>query len=265
MKQASPHPLPLTLSIVAIVLSLYSLYEVTGFNFIMPENEKEEGEELNPEEFQADGEFEEDVFVAIDKYIAKQQAEAQQAAQEAAQAASEPVEVSVDDDPMIGDPDAPVTIIEFSDYECPFCERHFLQTYPQIKANYIDTGKAKLVFRDYPLPSHSNAVGAANAAECIREQGGDGMYFDYHDVLFQNRTNLSPESYKAFAADFDVDQTEFAACVDEIRYQEEIASDFAEGSSYGVRGTPGFFINGVPVSGAQPYAVFEQAIEEALN
>lgn len=96
------------------------------------------------------------------------------------------VDVSVDDDPVVGDSNAPITIIEFSDYECPFCKRAFVQTYPTLKSNYIDSGKAKFVFRDYPLPFHDPvATELAVAANCVRQiSGDDSKYFEYHDMIF---------------------------------------------------------------------------------
>lgn len=97
------------------------------------------------------------------------------------------VKVSLDDDPKQGNNDAKIAIVEFSDYECPFCQRHFQQTYPQLKTNYIDTGKTLFVFRDLPLPFHDPiATQAAVAANCVREQGGDEAYFKFHDQYFTN-------------------------------------------------------------------------------
>src|SRR3989338_9298448 len=107
-------------------------------------------------------------------------APAQQAPQQPASA-----KISVDDDPVLGNKDAKVTVIEFSDYECPFCKRHFDQVYPSLKKDYIDTGKVKLVYRDLPLSFHPNAQKEAEAAECSRDQGGDEMYFRYHDEMFK--------------------------------------------------------------------------------
>src|SRR3989344_7763193 len=93
---------------------------------------------------------------------------------------------SLDGDPVLGDANAPVTMIEFSDYECPFCKRHFQDTFPQIKSEYIDTGKVKLVFRDLPLSFHDPlATKEAMAANCSREQGGDSTYFKFHDAIFK--------------------------------------------------------------------------------
>lgn len=169
--------------------------------------------------------------------------------------------VTVDDDPVLGDKDAPVTIIEFSDYECPFCGRHFRETYPLIKKNYIDTGKVKLVYRDFPLNFHPMAVPAAVAANCVREKGSDSAYWKMHDRIFENQQSLSNENLKKWAQELGYD---IASCFDSGKYKEEVQKDVADGSAAGVQGTPGFFINGQQISGAQPYSVFQQAIDAAL-
>jgi len=229
---------PIILSVIAIVLAAYATFTTVQL--------KNDG--------QNDVEFKSSVFGAIDDYIAEKNAPPP----------TGPVEVSLDDDAMKGDENAPVTIVEFSDYECPFCGRYVKETYPQIVKNYIDTGKVNYVFRDFPLGFHASAKPAANAAECIREQGGDSMYFEYHDVLFANNTELGVEKLKEYAATFSIDQSQFASCVDENKYADEVEADFTEGGSYGVRGTPAFFINGTLIAGAQPYENFETAIEAAL-
>lgn len=172
------------------------------------------------------------------------------------------VEVSVDDDAVIGDKDAPVTIIEFSDYECPFCGRHFDQVYPSIKKNYVDTGKVKMVFRDFPLSFHPSAQKAAEAAECVREKGGDAAYWKMHDKLFSNQETLSVANYEKWAKELGQDISD---CLASGKYYDEVQKDLAQGSAAGVQGTPAFFINGKLVSGAQPYTVFQQTIEAELS
>ncbi len=173
-----------------------------------------------------------------------------------------PAEVSEDDDAVLGDKDAGITIIEFSDYECPFCGRHFQQTYPQLKKNYIDTGKAKLVFRDFPLGFHPNALPAAIAAECVGEQGGDEAYWKMHDLIFGNQESLSTASLKAWAQTLGYD---ISPCLDSKKFEREVQQDMAHGSSAGVSGTPAFFINKKLISGACPYSTFEQAIAAELE
>jgi protein-disulfide isomerase len=170
-------------------------------------------------------------------------------------------EVSSDGDPFIGDANAPVTIIEFSDYRCPFCQKFWAETLPQIKKNYIDTGKVKLVYRDYPLPSHVFAHEAAQAAECVRAQSDDAVYFEYHDKLFANPGGINIQNLKTMAEEMGYD---ISTCLDSGEFEAEVTKDFSDGSIAGVSGTPSFFVNGKPISGAQPYAVFEQLIESEL-
>jgi len=164
-------------------------------------------------------------------------------------------------DPVIGDATAPVTIVEFSDFQCPFCARFYEQTLGQIESKYINTGKVKLVFRDFPLSFHEEAEPAALAAECAHEQG---KFWEYHDLLFENQDQLGKDNYKKWAQEAGLDLPKFTACVESKKYQDEVQEDFTEGQQYGVTGTPGFFINGKLVSGAQPFTVFEQEIEAAL-
>ena len=176
-----------------------------------------------------------------------------------------PIEVSADDDPVKGDEDAPVTIIEFSDFQCPFCQRFFEQTLPQIKTNYIDTGKVNIVYRDFPLDSlHPQARPAAIAAECADEQG---KFWEMHDLLFEKQqewSGVGSTLFKQYAKDLGLDSSKFDSCLDSRKYEDEVQSDLDDGVNAGVQGTPGFFINGIPLSGAQPYSVFQAAIEQAL-
>ena len=119
----------------------------------------------------------------------------------------------------------------------------------------------KLVFRDFPLSFHEEAEPAALAAECAHEQG---KFWEYHDLLFENQDQLGKDNYKKWAQEAGLDLPKFTACVESKKYQDEVQEDFTEGQQYGVTGTPGFFINGKLVSGAQPFTVFEQEIEAAL-
>ena len=248
MRKRTPHPITLTLSIVALGLSLYGVYLGDGFNLVEPTEEKVE--------VAYDQEFSNQVYDVIENYIAETMGQPAPN--------PTPVEVSIDDDPFKGDPNAPVTIIEFSDYDCPFCGKFYRESLPQITQEYIDTGKVKYVFRDFPLPSHPQAGPASNAANCLRDQTDDENYFAYHDLLFDNQGNLSTDKFKELAQGFDIDQDEFATCVDQQQFIDEVNADLADGSAAGVRGTPAFFINGTIVSGAQPFAAFRQVIEAEL-
>ncbi len=173
------------------------------------------------------------------------------------------VDVSIDDDAYKGDWDAPVTIVEFSDYECPFCGKFYEETLPYIDENYIDTGLVRLVFRDLTLSIHEEAEPAAIAAECAGEQGN---YFGMHNDLFENQDDLGEELYLELARNLGLDIDEFSECLEDEdgEMAAEIAADAADGESYGVSGTPAFFVNGELISGAQSYEVFEEAIERAL-
>jgi len=174
---------------------------------------------------------------------------------------SGPVDVSLDDDPVLGDKDAPITIVEFSDYECPFCGRYFTQTYPQLKKDYVDSGKVKIVFRDYPLPFHQSAQKAGEASECADDQG---KFWEMHDKLFNNQQALGVSDLKKYAGELGLDQKKFDECLDSGKHASEIQSDMNDGSSYGVSGTPSFFVNGNLLVGAQPYSEFKRLIDAEL-
>jgi protein-disulfide isomerase len=171
-----------------------------------------------------------------------------------------PVDVSVDDDPALGPADAPVTIVEFSDFQCPYCARFQTETLPQIIQNYGD--KVRFVYRDFPLTSlHANALKAAEASECADDQGA---YWKYHDLLFQNQSALDDASLKNYAATLGLDTAAFNQCLDSDSTMSEIQKDYQDGITAGVQGTPAFFVNGNLIEGAQPYSVFQAAIEAAL-
>ncbi|MBI2146409.1 thioredoxin domain-containing protein [Candidatus Woesearchaeota archaeon] len=172
-----------------------------------------------------------------------------------------PIDVSVDNDPVLGDSRAPVTIIEFSDYQCPFCGKFVQETLPQLKQEYITAGKVKLVYRDFPLEIHPEAQPAALAAECAKEQN---KYWEYHDQLFENQDSLSASNYKKWAQELGLNSPQFNNCIDTKKYQQEVRKDQADGASYGVTGTPAFFINGRMISGAQPFEAFKAQIDRAL-
>ena len=198
--------------------------------------------------------------------------------QQQAPAPSGPVKVSIDDDPILGDKNAKVTIIEFSDYECPFCKRHFTDTLPQLIKEYIDKGLVKLVFRDLPLSFHDPmATTEAIAANCARSQGDDGTYFKYHDEIFKrtksNGNGLTKDDLYKIAADLKLNVNELKTCMDDPRQKEEVQKDLTDAGSVGANGTPAFFIGkstdngiieGVLTSGAQPFSVFKTIIDELL-
>ena len=185
------------------------------------------------------------------------------------------VAISPDDDPVLGDINAPITMIEFSDYQCPFCARFHSETLPLIKENYIDTGMVKMVYRDFPLESiHPNAVPAAIAAECADDQN---EYWQYHDMLFGRMvewadlgTDDLSTVLKNYAADLDLDVDLFSDCIDSGSHISEVRADYQDGIAYGVTGTPAFFLGNeqvgyYPISGARPYSEFQFAFEQLLS
>lgn len=176
------------------------------------------------------------------------------------------VTASIDDDAILGNKDAPITIIEFSDYQCPFCNRFWAQTLPQLKSEYIDTGKVRFVYRDFTLDSiHPFATPAAQAAECVRDQGGDKAYYEYHDKVFENYQSLSNENLKQWAQGLGYD---IGSCLDSGKFAAEVKKDTADAQAAGGQGTPYFVIigkdgKGTPLSGAQPFAAFDAALKAA--
>lgn len=184
------------------------------------------------------------------------------------------VEVSEDDDPVFGDKNAPVTIIEFSDYQCPFCRKFWQETLPSIERDYIAKGKVKLVYRDFPLGFHDGAIPYATAANCAREDGGDEAYYKMHDKIFEEQNILDGGSVSSTVQYVGVDTLKqwakdigynIDSCLDSGKYADEIQKDLNDGASSGVSGTPGFFVNGKLLSGAQPYSAFKQLIDSELG
>jgi len=153
---------------------------------------------------------------------------------------------------------APVTIVMFSDYECPFCKRGE-DVIDQVMKTYGD--KVRLVFRDYPLPMHAQARPAAEAAACAHEQG---KYWEYHNKLFSNQSKLSDTDLKGYAKELGLDEAKFAKCLSDKPHTAAIDKDVADGSKVGVNGTPAFFINGRMLSGAQPFEKFKEIIDDEL-
>jgi protein-disulfide isomerase len=169
-----------------------------------------------------------------------------------------PVEVSADDDPRKGPADAPVEIIEFSDFQCPFCKRG-ADTMDAVVDQYGD--QVTIVFKDFPLSFHNNAQIAGEAGECADDQN---KFWEMHDWMFNNQGALDKASLKSAAADLGLDSTEFDDCLDTGKYTDEVKADMAQGQSVGVSGTPAFFVNGILVSGAQPLNVFQAIIDAEL-
>jgi len=167
------------------------------------------------------------------------------------------IDVSTAGRPEKGPKNAPVTIIEFSDYECPFCKRAE-DAVAQVMKTYGD--KVRLVFRDFPLPMHRNAQPAAEAAACANAQG---KFWEYHGKLFAS-SELNAERFKAIAAEIGLDAAKFDACVAKREFKSAVEKDLADGGEAGVDGTPAFFINGRMLSGAQPFEKLKEIIDEEL-
>ena len=172
-------------------------------------------------------------------------------------------------EPFKGDPAAPVVIEEFSSYQCPFCARYVQESYPQVMADYVETGKVLYIFRDFPLPNQPQSLLAAEAANCAGQVAGGSTYWAMHDRIFQRQSEWSGKEnaaaiFKRYAEELELDTTAFDECLDSRSTRSQVTADAAEGSSRGVTGTPTFFINGQPLVGAQPYAIIAQAIDAAL-
>ena len=179
------------------------------------------------------------------------------------------VEVSVDDDPALGNKKAPVTVIEFSDFECPFCRSFWRDTLSLIKSTYIDTGKVRFVYRDFPLSFHPGAQVAAEAAECAEDQG---KYWEMHDKIFQEQDKqgqgtiqFSKTDVVKWAGQVGLNMGQLNQCLDAGKYRAEVNNDLAAGTAAGVSGTPSFFINGKLLVGAQPFSAFQEIIEQELK
>jgi len=180
------------------------------------------------------------------------------------------VTVSFDHAPIKGDPKATLILLEFSDYQCPFCGKFFHTTLPEIDWAYIQTGKLRHVIRDYPLPMHAQAAQAAEAADCAGEQG---KYWEMHDLLFTNQQALGIEQLKTYANSLKLDMKVFDDCLSTGTFKDKISNDIADGRRIGVSGTPSFIlgvttdgktITGHVITGTQPFPFFKELIESML-
>jgi protein-disulfide isomerase len=165
-----------------------------------------------------------------------------------------------DNDPVRGPKSAKVTIVEFSDYECPFCGRFYKDTLPDLIKEYGDD--VKFIFKDFPLPFHNNAPKAHEAAHCAGEQG---KYWDLHALMFDNQRQLGLEQLRGHAQKIKLDMAKFNTCLDSGRFTDKVKKDTATGRDVGVTGTPTFFINGQRLVGAQPLEAFRTLIDKELG
>ena len=171
--------------------------------------------------------------------------------------------------PILGDPSAPITIVEFGDYQCEQCYAWFHETKPAIVQNYIDTGKANLVFVDLAFLGRDSPK-AAQASYCAEDQG---MYWEYHDILYNSQESVdsgwaNSERLKAFAFSLDLDMTLFESCLDSEKYSKRVQYNIQQARNNGVKGTPGFFIVGPneqqKIGGAQPFSVFKNILDSMI-
>jgi len=183
--------------------------------------------------------------------------------------------VTLGNSPAEGNQNAPVTIVEFSDFQCPFCGAFYSQTVPQIQKDYIDSGKVKLDYRDFPLENiHQNAKAASLAAQCANEQG---KFWEYHNMLFSSQNQWADldainatNTFEQFAVALNLNSNNFNSCMDSEKYLDKVNKNAQDGMTFRVSGTPTFFIgddkNGyIQLVGAQPYSVFKQAIDQQLH
>lgn len=191
----------------------------------------------------------------------------QQAAAPQAPQAPTKVDVKItDQDPFLGDPNAKLTVVEFSDFQCPFCGRFFKDVAPQLKKDYIDTGKVKFVYKHLAFLG-KESTDAANASECAKEQN---KFWQYHDKLFnsqngENQGAFSTDNLKKFAADLGLNTTQFNECLDGQKYNDHVQEDVAEANRLGFNSTPSTAVGDTPVIGAQPYNAFKTIIDQKLS
>ena len=174
------------------------------------------------------------------------------------------------DDEVRGDPNAPITLLEYSDFTCHFCKKFFHDTFPKLLSEYIETGKVRFVYRDFPRGLGS-PLRAADAARCAGEQEA---YWPMHDRLFNSDGQFSPENLNKFATELQLKPAQFSQCVEEHKYFSDIEKDLKDAGSLGIRGTPAFVLfptnapndpNLILIPGAFPYETFKEEIDKLLN
>lgn len=182
------------------------------------------------------------------------------------------VTVTTDGGVALGSANASVALVEFSDYQCPFCKRFHDQSFAELKKDYVDSGKLRYVFRDFPLDRiHPQARKAAEAAHCM---GAQGKYWQAHDTLFKNQDHLQVADLKSYAAKAGLDRKAFDECLDKETYAKQVQENLEDGIKAGVRGTPTFVlgrldkngtVDGLLITGARPLEDFREAIDQLLD
>ncbi|MGQ0637930.1 MAG: DsbA family protein [Nitrososphaerota archaeon] len=173
--------------------------------------------------------------------------------------------------PVLGLDNAPITLVEFGDYQCFYCNRFFHTAEPDIVKNYVETGKVKMIFKDFTIIGQ-DSINAAHAAHCAQEVG---KFWEFHDILYNNWTGenngwASPSNISGFAKQLGLDEEDFKSCMTEARYVSVIKASYSDAQTLGLTGTPGFIIIGpensiTKISGAQPYEVFEEIFNSMLE
>ncbi len=176
----------------------------------------------------------------------------------------------IQNEPFKGAEDAPVTIVEYSDFECPFCGRFYRNTLKELESRYIESGQVKLVYKNFPLQSmHDRAMPAAIAGECVFRQGND-LFWNFHDLVFENQNNLTDAALKGYARQAGADMDSFTSCYENENTKSEVEQDLKEGSQSGITGTPGFVVGnsnrqpfrGEVLVGSQPVSRFQQLVNK---
>lgn len=187
----------------------------------------------------------------------------------------EPTDIEIGEVAYKGANDAPVTLIEYSDYQCPYCKRHATAVMPELIKSYVDSGKVRFIMREYPIPNlHPRATAASEAALCARDQG---QYWGMHDLLFADQRAMADQNFKDHAASMGLDVEAFSACLESDAHMVQIRADQAEGQKLGISGTPSFVVGLTDsddpdtvhltkfIRGAQPFATFSAAIDDLLK
>ena len=174
--------------------------------------------------------------------------------------------------PILGNIDAPLTLVEFGDYQCSFCKKHFVQTHDLIMKNYVATGNVKILFKDMIVTSGEGSINAAHAAHCAKDQG---MFWKYHYMLYNNWEGentgwITDDSLNKFAENIDLDMNEFSKCMIEKKWMDLINASQEDAKIMDIGGTPSFFLIGpeneiVNIHGAQPYDIFKESFDSALK
>lgn len=244
------------LAVAAFVFSVASL-SISSYLFM---------NRVGTENFQAS------VSAGIDNYIKVKNDEAQK--EQAAQ--NNPTLLKGDfakDGPVLGNKDAPITMVEFSDFQCPVCRAFYYRVYPEIKSKYVETGKVKVVFRNLPLTNlHPDAFGAALAVTCAREQGGDEAFFAMHDKIFGGQdenasgaVEISVATLEKYAVALGLNKTAFQTCMDSDNAKAAVQADMDLSNTAGINGTPGFVINNYRVTGLRAAEYYTQMFDSMLE